>query len=82
LRQLPTFFTTLAAALGLIALSGGCAGPTPRPTMSIDTQFLRDYAETRGFSSGRPLRIRLTPNGDAVLFLRSGRETWSAIFTK
>lgn len=71
MRKSSTFLTTLAA-LGLIALSGGCAGPAVRTAASIDTQFLRDYAETRGFSSGRPMRIRLTPNGDAVLFLRSG----------
>jgi dipeptidyl-peptidase 4 len=33
--------------------------------------FLRTFAETRGFSLGRPTRIQITPAGDAVLFLRS-----------
>jgi dipeptidyl-peptidase-4 len=61
-----------SAALGLIVFSGACAGPVTPPAASIDTQFLRDFAETRGFSSGRPTGFRLTPNGDAVLFLRSG----------
>ncbi len=33
--------------------------------------FLRLYAETRGFQRGRPVAVRPTPEGDAVLFLRS-----------
>jgi dipeptidyl-peptidase 4 len=39
--------------------------PAPQP------DFLRAFAETRGFSLGRPARIQVTPAGDAVLFLRS-----------
>jgi dipeptidyl-peptidase-4 len=35
-------------------------------------QFLRDYAETRGFRLGAPTRPTFTPDGSAVLFLRSG----------
>ena len=34
--------------------------------------FLRDYAETRRFMAGRPASARLTPDGKAALFLRSG----------
>ena len=34
-------------------------------------QFLRDYAETRGFNLGRPAHAIPTPAGDAVLFLRA-----------
>ncbi len=34
--------------------------------------FLRDYAETRRFMAGRPAGARLTPDGGAALFLRSG----------
>ncbi len=37
----------------------------PHPT------FLRDFAETRGFLLGRPNRFAVTPDGSAVLFLRS-----------
>jgi len=49
----------------------GCAQPeSPRVTM--DLSFLRDYAETRGFTAGQPAHIAVTPDGDAVLFLRSG----------
>jgi dipeptidyl-peptidase-4 len=34
-------------------------------------QFLRDYAETRGFRLGAPSRPTFTPDSKAVLFLRS-----------
>ena len=34
--------------------------------------FLRTYAETNRFQHGRPKAIMVTPEGDAVLFLRSG----------
>ena len=37
--------------------------------------FLREFGETRGFTLGRPSRIRLTPSGDTVFFLRSGERT-------
>lgn len=50
----------------------GCAGPKPTEPAGIDTQFLRDFAETRGYSCGQPTGFALTPNGDAMLFLRSG----------
>ncbi len=33
--------------------------------------FLRDFAETRGYLLGRPQRVQPTPDGRAVLFLRS-----------
>ena len=39
--------------------------------MSADPRFLRDFAETRAFTLGRPARPQLTPDGSAVLFLRS-----------
>jgi len=35
-------------------------------------QFLRDYAETRGFRLGMPSRATFTPDSKSVLFLRSG----------
>jgi dipeptidyl-peptidase-4 len=37
----------------------------------LDAHYLRDYAETRGFLLGRPVRPQPTPEGKAVLFLRS-----------
>jgi dipeptidyl-peptidase-4 len=36
-----------------------------------DTGYLRAYAETRGFMLGRPVKPLPTPDGKAVLFLRS-----------
>jgi dipeptidyl-peptidase-4 len=37
----------------------------------LDTTYLRHFAETRGFMLGRPVRPKPTPDGKAVLFLRS-----------
>jgi dipeptidyl-peptidase-4 len=42
------------------------------PVTSPDPGFLRAFAETRGFLLGRPTAIKPTPDGSAVLFLRSG----------
>src|SRR4051812_4012198 len=36
------------------------------------TELLRDLAETLNFSLGRPRAVTPTPDGTAVLFLRSG----------
>ena len=38
---------------------------------TVDPQLLRDYAETRGFSLGRPQKPRLSPDGKTVVFLRA-----------
>ncbi len=38
----------------------------------MDSSFLRRYAETRGFMLGRPAKPKVSPDGKAVLFLRSG----------
>ena len=40
-----------------------------------NTKYLRDYAETRGFSLGRPVHAHPTPDGKAVLFLRAQART-------
>jgi dipeptidyl-peptidase-4 len=37
----------------------------------LDTSFLRQYSETRGFTLGRPVNPKPTPDGKHVLFLRS-----------
>ncbi|HYE02056.1 MAG TPA: DPP IV N-terminal domain-containing protein [Phycisphaerales bacterium] len=42
------------------------------PENVADPDFLRRYAETFRFTLGQPRGIRLTPGGEAVLFLRSG----------
>jgi dipeptidyl-peptidase-4 len=43
----------------------------PAKDAPVDTSYLRDHAETRGFMLGRPTRPRPTPDGKAVLFLRA-----------
>ncbi len=43
--------------------------------------WLRDYAETRGWTLGRPVRARPTPDGRAVLFLRAEpRHPYQSLF--
>jgi len=37
----------------------------------VDTRYLKDHAETRGFMLGRPVKPTPTPDGGAVMFLRS-----------
>lgn len=66
-----------AACFGLM-LCPRDASAAPLPISSsqvskvaVDTRFIGDFAVTRGFSLGRPLRPRFTPDGRAVLFLRS-----------
>jgi dipeptidyl-peptidase 4 len=46
-------------------------GPQPAKDAPLDTRYLRDYAETRGFMLGRPSAAKPTPDGKAVLFLRA-----------
>ena len=43
----------------------------PAVDKPLDASFLRLYSETRGFSLGRPVGIKPTPDGKHVLFLRS-----------
>ena len=57
-------FLVLAAALPL-ARAGSLDAAPPEDT------FLRDYAETRGFMLGRPVKATPTPDGRAVIFLRA-----------
>src|SRR4051794_35982681 len=54
------------APLCLILLAASAPGETP-----LDTSYLRDHAQTRGFMLGRPARPRVAPDGKSVLFLRS-----------
>lgn len=37
-----------------------------------DGSFLREYAETRRYLAGRPVSVKVTPDGKSALFLRSG----------
>ncbi len=67
--------TTLLVA----AAAAGCAAPNaPQPAAhepatltAADQSFLTQYAQTHGFTLGRPASITVTPDGKTVLFLRS-----------
>ncbi|HET9551748.1 MAG TPA: DPP IV N-terminal domain-containing protein, partial [Anaeromyxobacteraceae bacterium] len=71
----------LALALALVGAASPAA-PAPAPASPPAAEpFLRRYVETRRFTAGRPARPVLTPDGDAVLFLRSGpRDAVQALF--
>ncbi|MBV9656906.1 MAG: DPP IV N-terminal domain-containing protein [Verrucomicrobia bacterium] len=59
-----------AALLGLavwFCLLHAVRADEPKP----GENFLRDFAETRGFLLGRPVKAKLTPDGGAVIFLRA-----------
>src|SRR5439155_19076759 len=56
------------------------AQPAKKDT-AVDTTFLRTLAQTRSFQLGRPQRPQVTPDGKAVLFLRSeARATKLSLF--
>lgn len=40
-------------------------------TTISDAAFLREYAETRRYLAGRPVSVKVTPDGKSALFLRS-----------
>lgn len=57
--------------LSLWCASAMTSTPAADPQKRSQSTFLRDYAETRRFLAGRPVSARVTPDGEAVLFLRS-----------
>ncbi len=65
---------TTAAMLGCGAsATDENVSPTPAavPVAIADPSFLEQYAVTYRFQQGHPTSFRITPEGDAVLFLRS-----------
>jgi dipeptidyl-peptidase-4 len=58
------------ALTGLLALTS-LAVAQPAKDIPVDTTYLRTLAQTRSFQLGRPVRPLPTPDGKAVLFLRS-----------
>jgi dipeptidyl-peptidase 4 len=69
----------VTVSLALVLLQASCAGPhTANPTEMRETraiepdEFLKQFAATYRFRLGRPTAITVTPNGESVLFLRSG----------
>ncbi|RIK62865.1 MAG: peptidase [Planctomycetota bacterium] len=72
-----TEWVTIERLSGLViaaAAMTGCAQPpySHIDTRDMDTSFLRLHAETYGFSAGLPTSMEITPDGGAVVFLRSG----------
>lgn len=49
----------------------------PGHPSAADPAFLEQYAATNRFRLGKPGAIRVTPDGDAVLFLRSGARSFA-----
>ena len=48
---------------------------------AAEDTFLQEYARTRGFSHGRPVKAKVLPGGEKVLFLRGGpRDAKYALF--
>jgi dipeptidyl-peptidase-4 len=71
-----TTLTLAAFAHVLAALACGSRLTADDPKgPPLDTSFLKLYAETRGFMLGRPQKPKITPDGKAVLFLRSEPKT-------
>ncbi|HEY6051705.1 MAG TPA: DPP IV N-terminal domain-containing protein, partial [Thermoanaerobaculia bacterium] len=56
--------------LALLIAAGAGSPPADR-----DFQFLQDYTQTKRWSLGRPVKVQPTPDGTAVLFLRSPPRT-------
>lgn len=52
--------------------AGGTPTWEPPPASVAEAAFLEQYAATMGFRLGQPTSITVTPDGGAVLFLRSG----------
>lgn len=67
MRSLPLVFAGFVASILSLAISSSFAA---EPS-AAGSRFLRDYAETRGFTLGRPVGAKPTPDGKAVLFLRA-----------
>ena len=57
--------------LGLLLLAPGSRALAQSESRA-DSSFLLRYAQTNRFTLGMPNTVRITPRGDAVLFLRSG----------
>lgn len=61
---------TIAGCRGTGSGRADRLAPSAAPSIA-QTSFLEQYAATRRFSAGHPTSIKITPDGAAVLFLRS-----------
>ena len=74
--------TLLVVPFVLVALVDARSAEPAASGPASGDNFLRDYAETRGFMLGRPVNATPTPDGKTVLFLRakSGREPSQSLY--
>src|SRR5262245_20520375 len=59
-----------AFVCGFLSLSAAVRAAETKD-VPLDTTYLKNHAEPRGFMLGRPTRAKPTPDGRAVLFLRA-----------
>jgi dipeptidyl-peptidase-4 len=76
MRALVLAGALLAACGGGTPAGGGAGWGSPAPAPPADAAFLELYGRSYGFRLGRPSALAPTPDGDAVLFLRSGPESF------
>ena len=62
---------TSALATALVVLLTLPVTASPPAATKVDTSFLREWSITRGFQLGRPVKVKLAPDGKSALFLRS-----------
>jgi dipeptidyl-peptidase-4 len=67
--------TTILRALPVLLLAAVAPAADPVPGTPLDTSFLKEYAETRGYMLGRPQKPKISPDGNTVLFLRADPKT-------
>jgi dipeptidyl-peptidase 4 len=67
--------TTFRALAVLLFTAAVAPAADPVPGKPLDTTFLKQYAETRGFMLGRPQRPKISPDSKTVLFLRADPKT-------
>src|SRR5262245_21633823 len=71
-RPLSLLVPLLVFAAAIALATGSPRATTAQTAAEADSGFLEQYAATLGFRLGQPSHIQVSPNGDAVLFLRSG----------
>jgi dipeptidyl-peptidase-4 len=70
-RYRPAMRRRVSPAIFLLAVQVFTLAAASKEPQLVNTKYLRDHAETRGFTLGRPGKAVPTPDNSAVLFLRS-----------
>lgn len=69
--MLESMNTISRAIVAMLFTAAAASAADPVPGKPLDTTFLKQYAETRGFTLGRPQKPKISPDGKTVLFLRA-----------